>query len=90
MYLAITEVGQPLWWSQMTWKAALDKSGAYFKFSAKSRPKFTAEHSAIAASYGGLLEVCLFCVPDIRCPCTKYPNLQRVNTYRTGVKRKVK
>ena len=59
MYLAITEVGQPLWWNQIRRKAALDKSGAYSKFSAKSRAEFTAEHTAIAASYGGLLEVCL-------------------------------
>ena len=35
----------------MTWKAALDKSGAYSKFSAKSIAEFIAEHTAIAASY---------------------------------------
>ena len=62
MYLAITEVGRPLWWSQMTRKATLDKSGAYSKFSAKSRAEFTAEHTAaIAASYiCGLLEIAIF------------------------------
>ena len=32
-------------------KAALNKSGVYFKFSAKSRAEFTAEHTAIAANY---------------------------------------
>ena len=52
LYIAITEVGRRLWWSQMTRKAALNISGrcSYSKFSAKSRAKFTAEHTAIAAS----------------------------------------
>ena len=51
LYIAITEVGRRLWWSQMTRKATLNKSGVYSKFSAKSRAEFTAEHTAIAASY---------------------------------------
>ena len=57
----------------------LDKSGAYSQFSAKSTAEFTAGHTAIAASYIVRLagEVCHFCVPVIRRPCMKYPNLQR-------------